>query len=456
MKYKLLFLYFSLYYCYLFIPLQYKPIYRYNNDSHPEIYNSIINTKLYAKIYIGIPKQNIEIPLDFNSNDFYISDINFKYFDSNGKLYTDIKFYDSSKSTSLSSLEDIYYDGNNFFLGEYSKDIFYFNETKIDLEFYLPIKLKNEDSGAIGLLLNTISFNSERSFLKTIKNKYLIENYYWSILYFDDNIFLFIGKLPHELNYKLTKFMNNDFDYNFDNMTIINAKVENGIVKNIININKIKIHQNEKEYCLDDIKTIELNYHSGGIEFPIILLHFYENIFAEYIYKKKCFKEELHEPKNIYFFYCYNDNLLINEIKHIFPVVQFCSNINFDFYLEFNDLFYTKGNFIYFLIFFDDSNNKNISKITMGKPFMKKYKFSFNPEKKQIFLYSNNKKKNENDDSNLNELNNNENTFKIIIASICAFIFICLFIYLFTKIYLLKKINRKKKANELEDEFEYE
>ena len=35
------------------------------NSTHSDIYNSIINTKLYAKIELGIPKQNIEIPLDF-------------------------------------------------------------------------------------------------------------------------------------------------------------------------------------------------------------------------------------------------------------------------------------------------------------------------------------------------------------------------------------------------------
>ena len=126
MKFKLLlfFLCFQLNFCYIMIPLKYLPIYKNINYSHSEIYNSIINTKLYAEIEIGIPKQNIEIPLDFNSNDFYISDIHFKNFYSNDKYFSDIKFYNSSKSISFFSLEDIYLDGNNFYLGNILKKYF--------------------------------------------------------------------------------------------------------------------------------------------------------------------------------------------------------------------------------------------------------------------------------------------------------------------------------------------
>jgi hypothetical protein len=269
------------------IPLKYLPIYKNINYSHSEIYNSIINTKLYAELEIGIPKQNIEIPLDFNSNDFYISDIHFKNFYSNDKYFSDIKFYNSSKSISFFSLEDIYLDGNNFYLGEYSKDIFYFNETKTYLEFYLPIKLKKIESGGIGLLLNTLAFNSERTFLKILKNKNLIENYYWSILYFDDNIFLLIGIFPHAFYYKLHNYTNSEFDDSNNIMKAINADVQNGIIKNIINTNKITIYQNGKEYNFENIKKVELNYHSGGVEAPIILLPIFEKVFEEYIFKKK-------------------------------------------------------------------------------------------------------------------------------------------------------------------------
>ena len=158
MKYIFLILFFNYDFCYLIIPLKYLPIYKNKSSTQNEIYNSIINIKLYTELGIGTPKQNIEIPLDFYSNDFYISDNPKDHFTKSGNLFSNIKFFSSSKSVSLYSLEDTFLDGNDFFLGEYSEDIFYLNltnNTKIKLEFYLPIKLKKAESGGVGLLLYT-------------------------------------------------------------------------------------------------------------------------------------------------------------------------------------------------------------------------------------------------------------------------------------------------------------
>ena len=453
MKFKLLlfFLCFQLNFCYIMIPLKYLPIYKNINYSHSEIYNSIINTKLYAEIEIGIPKQNLEIPLDFNSNDFYISDIHFKNFYSNDKYFSDIKkFYNSSKSISFFSLEDIYLDGNNFYLGEYSKDIFYFNETKTYLEFYLPIKLKKIDSGGIGLLLNTISFNSERTFLKILKNKNLIENYYWSILYLNNNISLLIGDFPDEVNYKLYNCTNNKFDSSNENIKVINAEIQNGIIKMIININKFSIYKDKTVYNFEDIKKVELNYHSGGIEAPVSLLPIYEKFFEEYILKKECFKGEIFEEKNIYYFYCINEISMINKIKQIFPFIEFYnSEMDYNFILEFNDLFYDKDNYVYFLIFFDNNSINNSNRLIMGKPFVKKYQFSFDPDRKMIFFFNNIQMKD-------NDFYNNQSSFIIIIIIVIGtFIFICLIFFLSVKLYLIKRMNRTKKVYELEDEYEY-
>ena len=50
------------------------------------------------------------------------------------------------------------------------------------------------------------------------------------------------------------------------------------------------------------IKTIEINYHSGGIEAPYILLQKYEKIFEEYISKGECFKDSFDYKEKKYFF----------------------------------------------------------------------------------------------------------------------------------------------------------
>ena len=59
MKYILQFLFFNNVFCYLEIPIKYLPIYQSINSNSQDIYNSIINTKLYAELEIGTPKQNI-------------------------------------------------------------------------------------------------------------------------------------------------------------------------------------------------------------------------------------------------------------------------------------------------------------------------------------------------------------------------------------------------------------
>ena len=69
--------------CHLIIPLKYYPIYKYNNSNPAEIMQTIVSTKVYAIIEIGTPKKTIEIPIDFDSNDFYISDYPIKEFENN-------------------------------------------------------------------------------------------------------------------------------------------------------------------------------------------------------------------------------------------------------------------------------------------------------------------------------------------------------------------------------------
>ena len=85
--------------CYLILPLKYYPLYKNNNSTEPEeMMQAFVSTKIYAEIDIGTPRQKIEIPLDFNSNDFYIADSAEKIFAEKPKLFSDIKFYVLSNS----------------------------------------------------------------------------------------------------------------------------------------------------------------------------------------------------------------------------------------------------------------------------------------------------------------------------------------------------------------------
>ena len=52
---------------------------------------NIIQQKVYANIEIGTPKKTIQIPLNFNSNDFFI--VNSGEADFKPDFFSDMKFY---------------------------------------------------------------------------------------------------------------------------------------------------------------------------------------------------------------------------------------------------------------------------------------------------------------------------------------------------------------------------
>ena len=459
--------------CHLIIPLKYYPIYKYNYSDPTEIMQTLVSTKVYAIIEIGTPKKIIEVSIDFDSSDFYISDNPIENFEKNQKLFSDLNFYSSSESSSRIPLEDVYFDGNNFYFGEYSTESFYFNNSKYELDFYFVFQLKFPESGGIGLLLSSLSSatsNSERTFFTKLKNKKLINNCYWSIFYNSREInkeeegFLLLGSLPHEINDSLGYYNKNYFNEN--NKKQINAEIQRNILTNKFIIDEITVFEgNDKskkinDFLIDnkDIKTIELNYHSKGVQAPFILLEKYENIFKEYISKEECFKSEFNYDNKKYFFYCKNNKDIINNIKKTFPGFNFYSNyLEYNFYLEADDLFIEMGDYIFCLLFFH--YNEYIEKNwVMGKPFLKKYQFSINPDNKQIYFYS--KKDEEGKETKENQNNNSDGKININITIIIVIIFVIIIVvsaicFILFKYILYEKFNRKRRANELDDDYDY-
>ena len=108
-----------------------------------------------------------------------------------------------------------------------------------------------------------------------------------------------------------------------------------------------------------------------------------------------------------------------------------------------------KNNYVYFLFFFDKSDSMDNKKIIMGKPFLKKYQFSFEPNNKLIYFYSQFNTKQDNIKPN------DSNNYIYILIVLCSFLFVSLIFFLFFKFYFIKLMNRTKKAYELEDEYDY-
>ena len=84
---------------------------------------NIIQQKVYVNIEIGTPKKTIQIPLNFNSNDFFI--VNSGEADFKPDFFSDMKFYNSSSSTSWEDIEETDYKvGVDFFLQVIIKKFF--------------------------------------------------------------------------------------------------------------------------------------------------------------------------------------------------------------------------------------------------------------------------------------------------------------------------------------------
>ena len=106
-----------------------------------------------------------------------------------------------------------------------------------------------------------------------------------------------------------------------------------------------------------------------------------------------------------------------------FPTLYFYnSELNYTFELTYKDLFFEKGNFIYFYIIFydfpEDAQNyywSFISRWELGMPFLKKYFFTYDYDGKCIGYYNEKKIIINNDVNKYNNKNIKNRTFLWII-----------------------------------------
>ena len=456
--------------CQIKIPLKYYPIYKYDNSTPSSIIKGFLHTKLYTNIEIGTPKRLIQIPLEFYSNDFYISD-NPKYqFSQEPEKFSDLKLYDKSSSTSSKTLEKNYLQGDNFYYADYDQDIFYIDNTTFEFEFYFPHILKEVESGGIGLQLmpysniSTSTPNPQRTFLKKLKNKNIIKDYYWSIFYNNkennkqDEGFILLGSLPHEYNNDLGYYPKNYFKENIQKN--INADLNGDTVLNKIYVDEIYgFKGNDKNDKIDNLifsnssdLNIEIDYSNGGIKAPEKVKTYLENIYKDYISNQECFFDNFNitNMTQYSFFYCKKSENILSNIKKNFPGFNFrCNNFEYNFNIVFDDVFIEENNYIFCLLFFDSKSDNNW---VMCKLFVKKYQFSFEPDKRLLFFYKKKNKERKNDIENNNEMNFNNKINIIILLIAIISIFISFFVSL--KFYFNKK-KAKKKAYELDDEYVY-
>jgi hypothetical protein len=430
---------------------------------------NLVDQKVYTNIDIGTPKKTVQLPLYFDSNDFFIGDNPIMPED----RFSDLKFY-NSKSSTLEDTDpdgDEYYamNGDMFEYGVYKKDNFYFNNQAYNLEFYFAQTYREVVSGGIGLQLYPSKdiYDSattiKKTFLYKIKNKGLIKGYYWSIFYNsnvakkEEEATLLLGCLPHEFEDNIGPYKKGCFIY--ENKKAINLVGSGKTKENKIDMDSLYAYEgSNSDKLIEDFpndspnyKRVELDYHSGGVKVPTFLQKYYHRVFEEHILSGNCFNTSFQGYDNN-FYYCKKDDKVLSKIKSVFPKIVFLSrDLIYNFTLDYNDLFVEENGYVFCLLYFKTSLMEKDWKL--GKPFLRKYLFVFNYDENYINFYENsceNSKKNEEPESKGISMT------VLILAIIGTVIIVLIACFLIFKFYLYDKFFRKKRANELtDDDFEY-
>ena len=443
------------------IPLTYFPTHKYNDSTLSNKVDNIILQRVYAIIDIGTPKASIHLPLLFGTNEFFI--FNNPKNDYGENDFSDLSFYNEDKSSTNEEGEDPGVGqccGDYFGFCYFKREVFYFNDKSYMIEFFegydhMYIVLP----GGIGLKLDYQThvchkiLTRERSFFDKMKKLNLINSYDWSIFFNnkeykkEDTGFLLMGSLPHEVGSDLGYYKKENFNEKYIkkvNMEEVSTKFELDKVFAYYGTDKNNIITNFTSE-LEKYNIVELDYHLGGVRAPYNLLKYLENTFQNYITKGICSKDTFSDFHH-YYFYCkkeIGDDL--KKIKEQFPGISFQSNdLNYTFILEADDLFIEVDNYIVCLLYFES----NKIEWSMGRPFLKKYLFSYNFDGKYIQFYQDIKDSTQDEDKGIP-------VYILIISIIGTILVVALIAFLLFKFYFYNKCLRKKRANELVDDFEY-
>jgi hypothetical protein len=458
---------------YLIFPLEYLPDknYKFKDDNNvdkitpEEVIQKLYYKNLITKIDIGNPSQKISFLLETNKRNFFLSSSNPST--KSAEQGEDSKYYQFtynelfnellSSSYKNNTCEAVYHFSYGYSEYCYSNDTIHFNinNTNVDKVFRFKI-VKNNDgniSGYIGLLYNDSYFEYTRGFITELKAANLIDNYYW---FFDFDEFsplekklkgqFILGGLPHEI-----------FPNKYSPLDLTTTASEEVWLAGMswrLRLNKIYIDNQEDKMIVFEDQVMTFNYEIYNI-ISSMKFHFEirDLIMDELVAQNKCFtsnfSQDIYSYNNLTFYYCLKSvkDILYKKI----PSIKFSSvKLSYIFEITKEELFYEKGDYIYFNILFTkfESNTYWI----MGQIFTSKYHFFFNSDLRQIGFY---KKVTPNPKTDELVVNNSISNVVIIILVAIGIALIFLFIGLA----LGKKIfgwRRRIIANELNDELDYE
>ena len=386
--------------------------------------HSFSNNYIYFNLSLGYPIQTSKnIVVKQERYHFYIRNESFSY--------------EKSKTNKIISNEN--FEINNCICrkGLFLMDNIYMTENKYDnVSFILCTKsFSDEYSFFDGEMGFNIGYEQkyDSNFIRQLKANNVINNYIYSIIYENDESgYILIGEYPHNIN------LNNNLyekysTFKEENLNWIHALNNKKSQKWSISFDKISYSSSELfQIQRECVISIENRF--------IISTFQYFNLFKD-IFGKKC--QVCAFDYNYQILSCDKD---IN--KEFTPEIMFYNkNLNMNFTLDYNDLFYDNGDSYYFLVatYADADEERWI----LGKPFLKKYLFVYDMDSKMIGFY--NKKTSIIDNSEQRDKKKSSFNTSIFFNIILGIIVIAL-IFILYKCYIHK---RRIRANELEDKFNY-
>ena len=384
-----------------------------------------------------------------------------------------LKFFSPKKSTSVKIRKEVikisYQPDEYMALGS---DLFSFNE-KNNMSFLFK-RVKNEDEinleeirdknyiVKIGMILPSREIALKEKcpqFFYDVKKAANLSKYILSFEFGENNKGnLIFGDEMYRYNY--TKYFESQYCGSYSSQ---NHQIFFNEAKMILNNDNTNIKITEGTYSIF--------YYNLGI---IIGIEKYKKTIGEYFFddlfnKQICTSDNVTFNNTNYIIYSCDEKNFEDKIK-TFPKLIFVSKaFEYDFELNYTDLFAKINNKYYFLVIFKEKNDKNTW--ILGQPFYKKYQFTINLDENWVGFYNPNKEiiipdipeegnSTDTNTSDSTKKKDNENTGmsktkKILLIVGLVVLFIGLSVGMF---FLGRKLknDRKKRANELSDDnFDY-
>ena len=348
-------------------------------------------------------------------------------------------YFAGSESYEWSGKKVVNYKGGDH-LGYLSFDNVLFNDIDItnkgkerEISGKMKFILYNTTSGnmpcVIGLGLNKNSQQDPKDFIAQLKELNVINSYFWTLNYTSENEgVLIIGEQPHVYNPSL---------YHVSQLRASHSFIFNTMYYWGLRFDEIIFQGKLFRPYLETSFNYELNYIEGIKTYYTYLKEYLVNELSSQV----CTSETIdysYDPR--VFFWCKKE--FYSEKVKVFPSLFFYhKELNFTFELNYEDLWEEIDDKLVLKVFFNtDLYGLNWK---LGKPFLKKYQFTFNQDNKIITFY--------NPNIAIEETRGKSGIpyVKIMLIFVCFF---CLSL-LISRFYCIKI--RKRKVNNVEENYEY-